>query len=70
MVSYIRMEDSMVHVEDRVRCTGCNKVFCKYCEERCPSCYGIHIAISKPSLKYSQENSAKEAQLKRIRIVG
>jgi ferredoxin len=49
----------MVHVEDRVRCTGCNKVFCKYCEERCPSCYGIHIAVSKPSLKYSQDNLAK-----------
>ena len=53
----------MVHVEDRVRCSNCTKVFCKYCEERCPSCYGIHISASKPSLKYSQENPARKIKV-------
>jgi len=57
----------MVHVEERVRCTGCNKVFCKYCEERCPSCCGIHISGSKPSLTYSQENNANQAVLDKVK---
>lgn len=57
----------MVHVEDRVRCTGCNKVFCKHCEERCPSCYGIHVSAIRPSLSYAQANPAKPAT--RIKVL-
>ena len=49
----------MVHIEERVRCIGCNKVYCKYCHDRCPSCKGVHISSHRPSLNYSQKNSAE-----------
>ena len=52
----------MVHVEDRVRCIGCNKVFCKHCEDKCPSCCGIHVFASRPSLTYSQANPARKIE--------
>ena len=53
-----------VHVEERVRCAGCQKVYCKYCEDRCPSCYGIHISSAKPSLNYSIKNPARLPSIK------
>ena len=56
----------MIHVENRVRCSGCNKVFCRYCEDRCPSCYGIHISPAKPYLNYSKENPARIQKIKII----
>ena len=37
------MKDVRIHVEVTVRCKDCHHVFCKSCEDRCPSCYGIHI---------------------------
>ena len=48
-----------VHVEEKVRCIDCSKVFCKYCEDKCPACFGIHISASRPSLNYARENPAK-----------
>ena len=59
----------MIHVENRVRCSGCNKVFCRYCEDRCPSCYGIHISPAKPYLNYSKENPARIQKIKIIKYV-
>jgi hypothetical protein len=48
-----------VHVEERVRCIDCNKVYCMYCEDRCTSCHGIHISSARPSLNYSLKNPAE-----------